>query len=274
MRCQMTKIVTNYQSLLQEAKSTPFTIPQSNTQILLLVAVVLASIAMVGQVYGGYQFGFMEINHLSNYIPCLLLENMTVFGDGVFLFALVLLFSCRNIRFHWAVLFTALLGAVVINLLKDYFAMPRPPAVLDPETFNLLGRGYKSRSFPSGHSFTAFLLASVCFCYAKNAYMKATFILLAVLVALSRVLIGVHWPMDVLVGGALGIVLGVGGVIITSKWKFGLCAYVHLFTLSLLVIACIMVFVDGNDYKLALPLLYVVSAAAIARTVKSYIFVR
>lgn len=274
MRCHLTKMSTNYKLLLDQARSSKAVVPQSSIQILLLVAVLLASTAMIGDLLGGYHFGFMEINRLSVYIPSFLLENMTVFGDGVFLLALVLLFSCRNIRFHWTVLFTTLLGAIVVNLLKDYFAMPRPPAVLDPEAFNLLGRAYKARSFPSGHSLTAFLLASVCFCYVQNAYAKATFILLAVLVALSRVLIGVHWPMDVLVGGALGVILGVGGVMITAKWKFGLCAYVHLFTLSLLVIACIMVFVDGNDYKLALPLLYVVSAAAIIRTMKSYVFVR
>ncbi len=74
--------------------------------------------------------------------------------------------------------------------------MPSSPAVLDPETFNLLGRAYKARSFPSGHSLTAFLLASVCFCYTKNVFFKVVLITLAVLVGLSRVLIGVHWPMD------------------------------------------------------------------------------
>jgi membrane-associated phospholipid phosphatase len=274
MRCQLIKMSTNYKSLLDQARTTEMVVPQFSIQILLLVAALLASMAMIGEVVGGYQFAFMAINSLSVYIPVVILENMTVFGDGVFLLVLVLLFSCRHIRFYWAVLFTSLLGVIVVNLLKDYFAMPRPPAVLDPETFNLLCRAYKARSFPSGHSLTAFLLASVCFCYTKNVFFKVVLITLAVLVGLSRVLIGVHWPMDVLVGGSLGIVLGVGGVMITAKWKFGLCAYVHLFMLSLMVIACIAVFVAGNDYTLALPLLYAAAGAALVQAVRDYILVK
>lgn len=274
MFCHFTKIATNYKSILDHAKSSDMVIPQSSIRALLLVAVVLAGIAMIGEIVGGYQFAFLEINSLSPYIPRGLLENMTVFGDGVFLLTLVLLFTCRHIRFHWAILFTSLLGAIVVNLLKDYFAMPRPPAVLDPETFNLIGRAYKSRSFPSGHSLTAFLLATVCFCYTRNIYFKVVLITLAILVGLSRVLIGVHWPMDVLVGGSLGIILGLGGAIITSKWTFGICAYVHLFTLSVLVIACVMVFVAGNDYTLALPLLYAAAGAALVQAVRDYILVK
>ncbi|MGB0783527.1 MAG: phosphatase PAP2 family protein [Marinomonas sp.] len=274
MRCSSTNICNNYKSLLEEARSTPTVVSQSNIQILLVIAIVLASLAGIGYSMGGYQFAFLEINHLSSYISPTLLENLTVFGDGVFLLALVLLFSCRHIRFHWTVLFTTIVSAIVVNLLKDYFAMPRPPAVLDPEAFNLLGRAYKSRSFPSGHSMTAFLLATICFCYVQNLYFKVSIMMLAVLVGLSRVLIGVHWPADVLIGGSLGVVLGVAGVMVTAKWKAGICAYVHLFTLTLLVIACIMIFVDGNDYKLALPLLYVVSAAALFRVFKNYIWLK
>ena len=274
MRCHLTKISTNYKSLLDQAKATEITICQPSVQILLLIAIALSVVAIAGYSISGYQYAFIELNSLTPYVPVILLENITVFGDGIFLLTLVLLFSCRNIRFHWTVLFTSLLGAIIVNLLKDYFAMPRPPAILDPETFNLLGKAYKTRSFPSGHSLTAFLLASICFCYIKNWYLKATIIVIAVMVALSRVLIGVHWPMDVLVGGSLGIVIGVAGMIITSKWKAGVCAYVHLFTLSLFVIACIMVFIEGNDYELALPLLYVVAAAALFRAIKGYILIK
>tara|TARA_R110001606_G_C15310113_1_gene643526 strand:+ start:490 stop:1314 length:825 start_codon:yes stop_codon:yes gene_type:complete len=274
MFCHFTKIATNYKSILDQAKSSDMVVPQSSIRILIAIAIILASVALVGNMLGGYHFAFMEINSFSSLISPILLENITVFGDGVFLLALVLLFSNRQVRFHWTILFTSLLSAIVVNVLKNHFAMPRPPAELDVEIFNLIGRAYQARSFPSGHSATAFLLATVCFCYAKNTYLKMSFIILAVLVGLSRVLVGVHWPMDVLVGGALGIILGLTGVMVTSKWRFGLSAPVHLFTLGLMVMACIMIFVKGNDYTLALPMLYIVSAAALLQTIKNYILMK
>ena len=274
MRCYSKKVRDNYKSILERARTSELILPQASIQLLLVVAIILSVIAMLGYSIGGYQFAFLEINSFSSNISPALLSNLTIFGDGVFLLALVLLFSCRNVRFLWTVLFTTIVAAIVVNLLKDYFAIPRPPAVLDPESFNLLGRAYKARSFPSGHSMTAFLLASICFCYIQNWYFKVSILILAVLVGLSRVLIGVHWPMDVLIGGALGVVLGVAGVIVTVKWKAGICAFVHLFTLTVLVIACIMVFVDGNDYKLALPLIYASAGAALAQVIRDYFLVK
>jgi phosphatidylglycerophosphatase B len=68
-------------------------------------------------------------------------------------------------------------------------------------------------SFPSGHSFNAFLLASILafsIYYMTNRSVRWLYILpmmWAVLVAVSRVAIGAHSALDVSIGGALGILV-------------------------------------------------------------------
>jgi phosphatidylglycerophosphatase B len=68
-------------------------------------------------------------------------------------------------------------------------------------------------SFPSGHSFNAFLLAGIiAFGIHQNASKSRKWVcviplLWASLVALSRVAVGAHTPLDVSVGSAMGIVL-------------------------------------------------------------------
>jgi phosphatidylglycerophosphatase B len=68
-------------------------------------------------------------------------------------------------------------------------------------------------SFPSGHSFNAFLLASILafsIYYMANRSVRWLYILpmiWAVLVAVSRVAIGAHSALDVSIGGALGILV-------------------------------------------------------------------
>ena len=63
-----------------------------------------------------------------------------------------------------------------------------------------------SHSFPSGHSTTAFAAATVVGAYFPR--FRPAFYVLAALIAWSRVVVGVHYPLDVLGGAVLGTVLG------------------------------------------------------------------
>lgn len=60
-------------------------------------------------------------------------------------------------------------------------------------------------SFPSGHATLSFALAFSVFYYDKK--IGSLFLLLALGIALGRVFVGVHFPLDVLVGGFLGFVV-------------------------------------------------------------------
>jgi undecaprenyl-diphosphatase len=59
--------------------------------------------------------------------------------------------------------------------------------------------------FPSGHAATSFAGATMLSAFAPR--YRAVFFLLAAGIAFSRVYVGVHWPLDVLAGAALGAAL-------------------------------------------------------------------
>jgi undecaprenyl-diphosphatase len=61
-------------------------------------------------------------------------------------------------------------------------------------------------SFPSGHTLHAVMAAVVT--VALVPQVAAVFVLLALLVAASRVVLGVHYPSDVVAGAALGVIFG------------------------------------------------------------------
>lgn len=63
-----------------------------------------------------------------------------------------------------------------------------------------------TKSFPSGHTALAFALAMVLFLYNKKTGIAAFAV--AFLVGLGRILMGVHWPLDVLGGIGVGILCG------------------------------------------------------------------
>jgi membrane-associated phospholipid phosphatase len=60
-------------------------------------------------------------------------------------------------------------------------------------------------SFPSNHAVNASALATLAVLYRPRLWLPTT--LLALVVGYSRVYVGVHYPLDVLAGGVLGIVV-------------------------------------------------------------------
>jgi undecaprenyl-diphosphatase len=90
-------------------------------------------------------------------------------------------------------------------VLKNGFKRNRPQAAL--ENFRSLITPSDQFSFPSGHTSAAFMMATLV-----GYFFPSLLILLyvwAVLIACSRVVLGVHFPTDTLVGALLGIATAV-----------------------------------------------------------------
>jgi undecaprenyl-diphosphatase len=87
--------------------------------------------------------------------------------------------------------------------MRDWIGRRRPPLVY-PEPRPLVHVPH-SGSFPSGHATVAFACAAVLAWRAPQLAFPA--FLFAGAIAWSRVYVGVHWPLDVLGGGALGLLI-------------------------------------------------------------------
>jgi undecaprenyl-diphosphatase len=88
-------------------------------------------------------------------------------------------------------------------LLRAWIGRDRPPLVY-PEPKPLVGVP-DSGAFPSGHAATSFACATVI-AWAEPRLAVPAFVLAAA-IAWSRVYAGVHWPLDVLGGAALGVLV-------------------------------------------------------------------
>ncbi|MCY0096241.1 phosphatase PAP2 family protein [Hoeflea ulvae] len=96
-------------------------------------------------------------------------------------------------------------GALLSQTLKQYYGRPRPDLVDHMDTVHTM-------SFPSGHAMVttvAYLtLASLVIGFLTDRrariYVLAVAVFVAVIVGVSRVYLGVHWPSDVAAGWALG----------------------------------------------------------------------
>lgn len=96
-------------------------------------------------------------------------------------------------------------GGLLTAVLKRYFERPRPDLVSHAVDVS-------TASFPSGHAMLsavtyltlAALLTRLQLKPAAKAYLMFAAALLSILIGLSRVYLGVHWPTDVLAGWSVG----------------------------------------------------------------------
>ena len=179
---------------------------------------LLFALAALLAISGTNQPLFLVINGWLEVIHGSFWAHVTMFGDTAIITALILPFAVRRPKLLFAFLFALFVGGLINNLLKSGFSMPRPPAVLDENLFSVYGPAHKGRSFPSGHSYSAWIAAGLFWGFYRT---KAVLILVATvasLVCLSRVVLGVHWPVDVLVGAGLGWYMGYLSVWVARRY--------------------------------------------------------
>jgi len=219
----------------------------------------------------GYQGGFDRLNGWAAAYPDWVWQWLTSLGDERVPFALSLFIARRRPRVFWALVLAALAAAAYSRGLKPLFDMPRPPAVLGPDAFNLIGPGHRRSSFPSGHSVTAGVFFGVLVYYARRVDLRVLLLLLGVLAGSSRVAVGVHWPVDVAFGLFGGALAAWAGGRMAARWpRPATDASVHL---AFVTLACFLTatltYWDGG-YPLARPLLAALGWGALAYVVIDY----
>lgn len=119
---------------------------------------------------------------------------------------LVLLMYSRDARF-WRVLLAPSISFVVVSIFRNYVDAPRPYEVTGKTP--IITKDTKGKSFPSRHVFSVFVIASTLYFISKPL---GIFLMLAgCVLAVLRVIGGVHFPRDVIAGAIIGIVSGILG---------------------------------------------------------------
>ncbi len=150
----------------------------------------------------------------SNIFFDIFFKGITLLGNPAFLlFIAALLYWNNRERQSFFLVNTIVFAAATTAALKIFFARPRPSEALhsvfpQDKISAMLEEGAPKFGFPSGHATT--IAAALSF-FSKNQ-KKLTiifFAIIALLVALSRLYLGVHFPLDVIAGLVLGTIIGI-----------------------------------------------------------------
>ena len=178
--------------------------------------VVLFLILLSGAVWliiSGKGACFLALNAYHSFMLDQFFIKFTYVGDGIFAIVLSLLYLIwfRSNKTGWMILYAFLLSGIVAQILKIIFPSPRPKLFFEHVNIVSFIDGVtlsNSSSFPSGHTTTAFAVATVLVLVLKNTKLQLVILFIALIVGYSRIYLGQHFLGDVLAGMFIGTISG------------------------------------------------------------------
>jgi membrane-associated phospholipid phosphatase len=163
---------------------------------------------------------------LNSYHPFLLnvfFINYTFLGDGIFASCLILFFFYRQRKQQaFALLVSFLISGIAVQVIKNFVSAPRPKIFFETGQYlyfiNGVSHGGLS-SFPSGHTATAFAIATVIVMIIESKKWQLLVLSAAVLVGYSRIYLAQHFLMDVITGALIGNISGILSVYLIKQVK-------------------------------------------------------
>ena len=162
---------------------------------------------------------FVAISALCAPVAAPVWTALSLLGNGWGVLAVTAPLLVLAPRLMWAWLCAAPFAIVFARTGKFFIESPRPAAVEDNAQMRIVGETLHNDSMPSGHTLTAFAVASGLYFALSPASRRRHWWLwaLAAGTGLSRIAVGAHWPGDVAVGASLGLLSGLLGNVLLAR---------------------------------------------------------
>ena len=168
---------------------------------------------------------FLYLNSKFSQFPDLQF-NLTQLGDVIIFLPFLTIFIIYAPKFWHALLSSLFISGIISFVLKKLFAIPRPAAVFDNESFIIMGNVLSGNtSLPSGHSIATFtILTSVFFAFIpKELRFKiiwfCSILIVGLIIVFTRVGVGAHYPLDVIIGSIIGCTAALAGIFINKNYN-------------------------------------------------------
>src|SRR5216684_6469231 len=180
---------------------------------IILVCIVGFVLALLGlRILGTSADTYLAIaiyNLISGNTLVPLIYGIATVGDLIWVPLVFWLYVFRKDNNEWTsslILAVAMVTAMSLtHVLKASFNLPRP---FQMPSLGIVARGEipTNPGFPSGHTTNAFTVATVM--WSRYTDWRVPFILLAIATGVSMIILGLHFPSDVIGGAFLGIFCG------------------------------------------------------------------
>ncbi len=159
-------------------------------------------------------FGIFWFDNHRNKILNIFFEAVTKLGEYYIFIFFIIYFLIKKSRVSFSIMVLGIFIPFISYALKSFFKHPRPLTYFYKYLKHVNFKGIEDmhyhtghNSFPSGHTFAAFALFTFLMLISKNKSWQFIYLLIPVLVGLSRIYLAQHFIEDVAFGSILGIIM-------------------------------------------------------------------
>lgn len=170
----------------------------------------------------GKSSSFFLLNSVHNPTLDYFFILITNLGDGkiALIISAFALFLYKKKIYALSLLYAFLVSGIIAQVLKRLVDTPRPKLYFANGEYTQFIDGIKiatQHSFPSGHTATAFAITAVIIIFIKNRKWQIPMLTIASLVGYSRIYLGQHFLLDVLVGAIIGCLSGIAAIDLADR---------------------------------------------------------
>ena len=195
---------------------------RSRSFVLLVVGFVILSLLVNFQITEGFDQSIISYvsDHVGNPLLDIIMQIITESGDSFYLlgFGVLMLLIKKTRRIGITLMILIVLSTLLTGYIKCGMDRERPdfdyegapfPVQISRDTFALFCEGGFNASYPSGHAARTIIFAIVIGYALSERFPRGAYLLFLypVLVSISRVYVLQHYPMDVIGGAILGVML-------------------------------------------------------------------
>ena len=195
---------------------------RSRSFVLLVAAFVIVTLLVYYQVTEEFDQATIRYFDSISGNPALdlFMQSITEIGDVFYtlIFAIALILIKRTRRIGITIMILIVVSTILTGYIKCGVDRDRPdiefsgfpfPLPIEPDTFSLFCEGGFNASFPSGHTVRALIFGIILGYALSDRFPRGCYLLLLypILMAISRIYILEHYPMDIIGGAILGILL-------------------------------------------------------------------
>ncbi|MCX8517280.1 MAG: phosphatase PAP2 family protein [Rhodoferax sp.] len=212
---------------------------------------------------------FLYLNRLCLPVVASVWTALSLLGTGWGVLGITAPLLLLAPRLLWAWVCAAPFAMLFARLGKSLLDSTRPAAEVDMAHLRIVGEVLHNNAMPSGHTTTAFAVATAMLLALPPVQRKkhGWLLLLACGTGLSRIAVGAHWPGDVAVGASLGLLAGLLGHVLLQSVPQRWHQPTHWAMRGLAVLVLVAVFFllsEALDFEENLAVQRVLAALAVA----------